>query len=636
MLKNTSFPYETMILVFMLVVLSGVFITPLVIDSDIHDPLRMGKVFFFAQWLIILIPVGIIAFMRNWQLMPYKLSLLILGWFIWLIVRGKTGGILYDEKFYWFAGCFAFYFITVSIFSNVFKTAQLKLFYIPVVVITLIGATEAIIGLLQVMGVYTIYHHKFLLTGTFFNPAPYAGFLVVTLPWVLLLISIKKNTILNQIGHWVGYITCCLIVVVIPSTQSRAGYLGLIASLIVWVFCKYKPQGYLNYVLNSRVKKWLVYSVSTLLIVGLFSTFYLFKKDSAAGRLLIWKVALLNISEQPIVGHGFNTVQATLSPSQSTYFAEQNRSDEEKTLAGSVQWTFNEALQTISETGIIGFLLLLAVIGYALFAKIPPKTLREFRLAIAAARSSIVGLCFFSLFSYPFYSLPITIMFFFSLAVVSAGFIGNKYYEKSYFWIKTRRTELISNRLFVSVVASKSLMLSIIVLLGLYYFIQTPNLQQAYWQWDKAQSYFKKAKYDDANTFYFKAYYSLKHNGLFLQQYGKSLELTGNYKEALKKITEGGNYYKDSFWYITQGNCLKALGEYKSAEASYMIASNMVPNKFYPEYLLAKLFDETNQNEKAKNMATNLLYKTVKIDSKAIAEIKKEMKEIVDKYESER
>lgn len=55
----------------------------------------------------------------------------------------------------------------------------------------------------------------------------------------------------------------------------------------------------------------------------------------------------------------------------------------------------------------------------------------------------------------------------------------------------------------------------------------------------------------------------------------------------------------------------------------------MAPARFYPLYLLAKLYDETGQIEKAVAMA-----KEVKIESTAIKEIQEEMRKIIEKQDN--
>ena len=71
------------------------------------------------------------------------------------------------------------------------------------------------------------------------------------------------------------------------------------------------------------------------------------------------------------------------------------------------------------------------------------------------------------------------------------------------------------------------------------------------------------------------------------------------------------------------------------AEQAYLQAFNMAPARFYPLYLLAKLYDETGQKEKAVEMATKVMEKEVKIESTAVKEVKEEMRKIIEKGEAE-
>ena len=56
----------------------------------------------------------------------------------------------------------------------------------------------------------------------------------------------------------------------------------------------------------------------------------------------------------------------------------------------------------------------------------------------------------------------------------------------------------------------------------------------------------------------------------------------------------------------------------------------MNPSRFYPKYLLAKLYDESGQKEKAITTARELLDKEIKVESTAIEEIQEEMQKIIE------
>ncbi len=91
-----------------------------------------------------------------------------------------------------------------------------------------------------------------------------------------------------------------------------------------------------------------------------------------------------------------------------------------------------------------------------------------------------------------------------------------------------------------------------------------------------------------------------------------------------------GNFYKDEFSFIALGDAYKTLNQPREAETQYQLAANMVPHKFYPLYLLATLYNETGQQKKAVALARQLLNKDVKVPSKAIEEIKEEMREVIN------
>ncbi|MFA7491769.1 MAG: O-antigen ligase family protein [Mariniphaga sp.] len=600
-----------------LTILSALFITTLAVNHELHDPVRTGKIFLFARWMVLVIPVGLFIFIRTWKQPFCHLSLLVLIWGGWILLRGKYGGIWHDEKFFWFSGCFVFYFLAVPLLQTAKRYNRGSLLLIPVLVISLIAATEAILGLLQLYGGYRIYHAAFKVTGTFFNPAPYGGFLLGSLPMVLLLTSIKDHRFYRKIIRWAGWFAAALILVIIPSTQSRAAYLGTLTTLGVWTFFRYKPILWLKIILNTRKKRQLAGIVIPVVFFLLFCGLYWLKKDSADGRLLIWKVTTQTIREKPLTGHGFNSVQATLAPAQAAYFASGKGSEGEQMLAGSVRWVFNEPLQAASESGLPGALLLLLVTGYALFYKTPKPISRRQYLQIGAARATVAGIMVFGCFSYPFYSLPITLLFFYALAVLAA--------------LKTvpeiRQNRFVTGGLKIPIIAGT-------ILIGAFYLIETPKLKKAYWLWDEANSLYQTGAYHGGNESFAEAYPVLKYNGLFLQQYGKSLYMEGRHEQAVSILTEAGKSYKDEFSFIILGDGYKAVGEYGKAEDQYLLAASMVPHKFYPRYLLVKLYDETGQHNKAVTLARNLLDKEIKVPSRAIEEMKEEMQKILKKEQN--
>src|SRR5690606_21679292 len=124
-----------------------------------------------------------------------------------------------------------------------------------------------------------------------------------------------------------------------------------------------------------------------LVCAGAYSA-YQYKKDSADGRLLIWKVSIDMIQQKPWTGVGFNLFQAHYAPALANYFHEGKGSDGEKMLAGNVQWAFNEPLHFAIELGIPGAVLYLTLIFVALVMPVQEKWKQEdYRLVLLSARS---------------------------------------------------------------------------------------------------------------------------------------------------------------------------------------------------------------------------------------------------------
>ena len=121
----------------------------------------------------------------------------------------------------------------------------------------------------------------------------------------------------------------------------------------------------------------------------------------------------------------------------------------------------------------------------------------------------------------------------------------------------------------------------------------------------------------------------LKNNGEYLIMYGKALSMAGDYNKAIEILQRAEGYQKNTILYTALGDSYKILGLDEKAEAAYYKAYYMIPSRFYAKYLLAKLYRDSYQYEKAVFTAKEILSKKEKIPSLAIEEIKLEMEEIL-------
>ena len=135
--------------------------------------------------------------------------------------------------------------------------------------------------------------------------------------------------------------------------------------------------------------------------------------------------------------------------------------------------------------------------------------------------------------------------------------------------------------------------------------------------------------YNTATETYEEAFPVLKTNGLFLQMYGKALSMDEQYQKSNEILALAQKHYSSYIIQNTLGDNHKTLGNYDKAEAAYQKSSNMVPGLLLPKYLLAKLYVESGETEKAKTTALEILNSPVKVKSTATNEIMTEMKNIV-------
>ncbi|MBQ9533896.1 MAG: O-antigen ligase family protein [Prevotella sp.] len=94
------------------------------------------------------------------------------------------------------------------------------------------------------------------------------------------------------------------------------------------------------------------YVCASVLLGSLYGV-YLFKKDSADGRLLIWRCALEIVADKPLLGHGPNAVECHYMDYQAAYLKAHPESLY-LLLADNVKHLYNEYLEILVRYGLVG------------------------------------------------------------------------------------------------------------------------------------------------------------------------------------------------------------------------------------------------------------------------------------------
>jgi O-antigen polymerase len=239
----------------------------------------------------------------------------------------------------------------------------------------------------------------------------------------------------------------------------------------------------------------------------------------------------------------------------------------------------------------------------------------------SATRGGILGISVFSFFSYSSEILPVLISLVMVLAIFSEKQEPVSIKMISYRWNDKRTVPII-----------RILLTCMIIALAAFMYLPAKNLYKAYFSWDEGNQIYRMEAYQESLESFEESFDALKNNGEYLIMYGKALSMAGDYNKAIEILKRAEGYQKNTILYTALGDSYKQVGRYEDAGKAYLKASQMIPSRFYPKYLLVKLYDETGQHEKAIATAREIMNKKEKIPSTAIEEIKGEIKVLLEKY----
>jgi O-antigen ligase len=592
-------------------------------DELIHGTVS-GKMFFFLYAMLFCGVLLILKtiFKSHIYIRFSILDGLLLIWAVYIISNGFFKQMPVSGRLLEFSG--------LTVFYIVLRNVEPSKYGILLIATVVGGAIQAIYGNLQLWGYYPSLHNQFRITGSFFNPGPFAGYLasVFSVALGIYMFKInpfpKINNVINRMGmrifdkfqlaQWpvtscIAGVTLMIMLLILLPSQSRAAWLAVIISSVVLFTIRYPViQWTKKYSLFKRTAMLLLLcAIIGVCAYGLFR----FKAESANGRVLIWKVTGTMIAEHPVFGTGFDRFKSFYMAKQANYF-EQVSDSPEAMVADDTNYAFNEFLQHTAENGLIGLVLMIAILAAAFRVIAKP-----FNDLAWIAKAGIVGISVFAFFSYPAQILPIKMGLTLYLACLSS--------------LAEQRTWQVQAVKYIPVKCALAVCLALVSIAG----INCLNVARTAWEnWNSAYRVYATGNYTDCLPYYEKAWPVLKTDGDYLTNYGKALSMAGEHGQAVKVLQQAALYYPNIVVYTALGDSYKALEKPVEAEQSYLEAWYMNPSRFFPKYLLAKLYDETGQTEKALATANELLNKEVKVESSAINEIKEEMGKILNKYKN--
>lgn len=190
---------------------------------------------------------------------------------------------------------------------------------------------QSVYAFSQWLGIFSSGHPDYPFTGSFYNPGPFACYMAVCFPLAIRMYCCDGRCIQKMTGVFIALACALLIPVTLSRTALTAGSVGCLITLS-------------DKLKKIFFKRWrLILSLALCLTIG--ATIYVVKKDSADGRMLMWKVAAQAATEIPVTGVGWDNVAGTYGEAQERYFASGKGSEQEIMVADAPEYVFNEYLQ---------------------------------------------------------------------------------------------------------------------------------------------------------------------------------------------------------------------------------------------------------------------------------------------------
>lgn len=221
------------------------------------------------------------------------------------------------------------------------------------IIITSLCFLQAGYGIFKCDNILPRYSEIYQITGTFDNTAGFAGCLCIGFPFCFYFL--RKGY--NKRIQWLVWGIFSVICIAIFLSESRAGWMCVLLIGSIHLICRdmYKLQNkkqIISFIVSLSI---LMFCIIILCIVS-----YHWKKDSADGRLLIWRCTWEMIKDKPITGYGIGAFEAHYMDYQAKYFEEHTDSRFAK-LADNVKHPFNEFLSIGVQFGVIGWILIAGI-----------------------------------------------------------------------------------------------------------------------------------------------------------------------------------------------------------------------------------------------------------------------------------
>jgi tetratricopeptide (TPR) repeat protein len=387
--------------------------------------------------------------------------------------------------------------------------------------------------------------------------------------------------------------------VLLHLSNSRSGWLGFAAGFS-FIICRS----------GRRRKRMHFLLLTTGIFCILLSVLYFYKRESSSGRKHIYRISWEMFSDNLVSGIGPGKYKVRFNEYQASYFSTRSIESKRALLADNSFYAFNDYLQWVIETGLIGLLLLL-LFSYLTIKRII-YLLKEYPAspAVKAIIPVLICVATASLFSYPMQVLPIQAFVLICLCIL--GFYPFPMQESGFLHKATSFTY-------------KGLTLLIFIA-----FLNKAWSEYSISRMEKDAFRLARTGYKTAAIQQYKQllnkFPSSGYNWYF---YAEQLYYANRLPEAYESLKKGMCYYVDNKVYRLKAELEKEMGWFAEAEKSYLRAIYMVPNRMSSRFNLLNFYLATKDTAKALYWGTSIINMPIKVPSERTAEMFQQTKQIL-------
>lgn len=445
-------------------------------------------------------------------------------------------------------------------------------------VIAFTATCQAIYGIMQYYEICES-HGIFNITGSFENPAGFASCIAVSFPFSLYILDIHKN-------KYYLWSSPLVIITATILSQSRSGILCISMISVIWILQK------------TELKfKWKL-SITLLVTAIIIGCLYYAGRNSADGRIFIWRRTIEMIKEKPLFGYGLCGFKGNYMNFQANYFKSVPQS-KHCMIADNVHHPFNEYLNLVSSFGLFGLTLLITFVVFVLICYI-----KKHSLIGKYALLSCISTAIFAFFSYPFMYAYVWLTLFLSIYIIIELHICK---EKMHIpFIHKRYITVLSIACIIPFIK-----------------MHWENIQNEL-KWKCAYTTYCKGNRDEAINAY---KYLLKRtkNRYIIYNYAAILYKEHQYDESLIIARSCKKQWADYDIEILIGEILNKQDKHEAALQHFNNAANMCPAKFIPLLRMQRMYKKNGDTIMARSIAKKIIEKPVKINSDKIDKIKELM-----------